>query len=248
MVPLLRYGVDTLGVQLLTYISGNVDNVLIGRFIGSGALGLYSRAAQLFRLPLQQIATPLTPVAVPVLSRLSETIDVFEAYARRAQLALAYSLGGVLFGFVAAAGPIVSIALGAQWSSAVPLLQILAVGGVFQAFGYVYYWIFLSLGFTALQLKWSLIGRAIMVVLLIASVPFGITGIAVAASAGQVLLWAINSFVALPKTGVPVRGIVIAALRPAMIFGPYALLAALVTPHLPPMPSIVLLLLVGEGC
>ena len=93
MVPLLRYGVDTLGVQLLTYISGNVDNVLIGRFIGSGALGLYSRAAQLFRLPLQQIATPLTPVAVPVLSRLSETIDVFEAYARRAQLALGILIG-----------------------------------------------------------------------------------------------------------------------------------------------------------
>jgi O-antigen/teichoic acid export membrane protein len=245
MRPLLVYGVHTLGVQLLTYISGNIDNVLIGRFLGSSALGLYSRASQLFRLPLQQVATPLTPVALPVLSRLKDDLRSFEAFAVRAQLILSYLLGGVLFGFVCAATPIVSIALGRQWGAAVPLLQILAVGGAFQAFGYVFYWIFLARGYTGLQLKWSLVGRSLMVLLLFVGIYWGMIGVAAAATLGQFLLWLLMGLVALPKTGVRVGALIAASLRPAGVYTAAALGAAALSPVLTGLPAALVLMIIG---
>ena len=243
MKPLLRYGVDTLGVQLLTYVSGNLDNILIGKAFGSGTLGLYSRASQLFRLPLQQIATPLTPVAIPVLSRLQAEPDRFQEYARRAQLVLSYGLGAVLFVLIASAHPFVSVALGKQWVGAVPILQILALGGAFQVFGYVYYWIFLALGETRLQLKWSLIGRIVMMLMMLASLPFGVLGIAAAATLGQVLLWVLNTFWALPRTAVRPLPLVAAALRPGLIYATFASCSVILQYLFPPAGPIVALVL-----
>jgi O-antigen/teichoic acid export membrane protein len=245
MRPLLVYGVQTLGVQLLTYISGNIDNVLIGRFLGSSSLGLYSRASQLFRLPLQQVATPLTPVALPVLSRLKDDLRNFEAFAVRAQLILSYLLGGVLFVFVCAAAPIVSIALGRQWGAAVPLLQILAVGGAFQAFGYVFYWVFLARGYTGLQLKWSLAGRSVMVLLLFAGIHWGMLGVAVAATIGQFLLWLVMGLFALPKTGVQVGALIGASVRPAVVYTVAAIVAVAFSPLLLGLPALLVLAIIG---
>jgi len=245
MRPLLVYGVHTLGVQLLTYISGNIDNVLIGRFLGSSSLGLYSRASQLFRLPLQQVATPLTPVALPVLSRLKDDLRSFEAFAIRAQLILSYLLGGVLFAFVCAAAPIVSIALGRQWEAAVPLLQILAVGGAFQAFGYVFYWVFLARGYTGLQLKWSLVGRSVMVLLLFGGIQWGMVGIAISATIGQVLLWLFMGIFALPKTGVSSGALIGASLRPAVVYTAAAAMAVAFSPLLTGLPAPVVLAIIG---
>ncbi|MDM7886167.1 lipopolysaccharide biosynthesis protein [Curtobacterium sp. RHCKG23] len=241
MKPLLRYGVDTLGVQLLTYVSSNLDNILIGKVFGSGTLGLYSRASQLFRLPLQQIATPLTPVAIPVMSRLQSEPARFEEYSRRAQLVLAYGLGAVLFMLIAAAEPFVSVALGKQWAGAAQILQILALGGVFQVFGYVYYWVFLALGQTRLQLKWSLIGRIAMMLMMLASLPLGVVGIATAVAAGQVLLWVLNTFCALPRTAVRPFPLVVAALRPGLIFGTFAACSLVLQAMFPPTGPVVAL-------
>lgn len=249
MKPLLRYGVDTLGVQLLTYVSSNLDNVLIGKFFGSGTLGLYSRASQLFRLPLQQVATPLTPVALPVLSRLQTEPERFQEYARRAQLILAYGLGGVLFVLVAAAHPFVAVVLGKQWVGAVPILQILALGGVFQVFGYVYYWVFLALGETRLQLRWSVLGRVLMVLMMLGGLPFGVIGVAVAAALGQVVLWMLNTIWALPRTIVRPMPLVFAALRPALIYGFFTTCSLILQAVFEPtMPAVTLTLnILGIG-
>jgi PST family polysaccharide transporter len=219
MASLYAFGANTLGVQLLVYLTSNVDNLLIGKVAGPATLGVYSRAYSLFRLPLQQVAAPLTRVAMPVLSRIHEDDDRFAAYVLRAQLLLSYCFGGLFLVLAAVSDPLIDIVLGDQWEEAKPLFVILAVGGAFQAIGYVYSWVFLSRAKTGLQLRVTVYGRVLMVLAMVVGTTWGATGVAVGASLGQALVWAVNTWVAMPRAGLDSRPLVRIALRPIAIFG-----------------------------
>lgn len=217
MRDLYKFGANTLGVQVITYITSNADNILIGRFSGAAALGVYTRAYQIFSLPLQQIAAPMTRVALPILSKLQDD-PRYDAYVRRAHLILGYVFGGIFFVLAAVSDPVIEIVLGPGWDEAKPIFFILAVGGVFQAIGFVYYWIFLSRGFTSLQLRYSLIGRSIMVGLMAVGVIWGPIGVAAGSAAGQIVVWLLNTCFAIPKTGVRVGELVRTVVRPIILF------------------------------
>lgn len=217
MSALLKFGGNTFGVQLINYVSGNIDNVLIGRFWGASSLGFYDRAYQLFRLPLAQVAGPMTRVALPVLSRLQEH-EAYDRYLQRAQLVLTYVMGGVFFIALVLAEPIIAIMLGPGWDQSVVLFRILALGGVFQTLGHAYYWAFLSKGKTGVQLRFSIIGRSIMVALICVGVIWGPVGVAIATVVGLFVNWLLLTIFAVPKTGIDLRGLLLAALRPLVAF------------------------------
>jgi O-antigen/teichoic acid export membrane protein len=214
--PLVRFGGNTLGVQLVTYVTSNVDSVLIGRVWGPLALGTYDRAFQIFRLPMQQIAAPLTRVALPVLSRVTDPDD-FSHYVQRAQLGLAYGMGGAYFLAAGLAGPGVELVLGPGWASTATTLRVLALGGPFQALGFVYSWVFLARALTRVQLRVTLVTRPVMVVLMLVGVHYSPLGVAVGASAGLLLNWVALSVVAAPRAGIDVPALVRQACRPLAV-------------------------------
>ncbi|WP_454041075.1 lipopolysaccharide biosynthesis protein [Cellulosimicrobium sp. Marseille-Q8652] len=212
----LRLGGNTLALQALNYATANVDSVLLGRFQGAAVVGVYDRAYQFFRMPLQQVAAPLTRVALPVLSRIHDDA-VYGRYVVRAQLILVYGLGGAFAVAVAVADPLFAVLLGPGWSATPSLFTILAVGGLFQVLGYVYYWIFVSRDKTGVQLRVSVVSRVAMIGLMCAGVPWGATGVAVGVSAGLALNWVALTVVALPRTGIAVRDLLVVAVRPVVV-------------------------------
>ena len=70
MVPVLRFAFNVYGRFSFNYFSRNMDNLLVGWRFGSGALGFYKKAYDLFLLPASQLLAPLTALAVSTLSRL----------------------------------------------------------------------------------------------------------------------------------------------------------------------------------
>jgi PST family polysaccharide transporter len=81
----------------------NLDNVLIGSVWGASLLGAYSKAYQLLLLPFQQFASPVTAVALPVLSRLQGDPQRFRRYFRGGIMLLtALGMPLVAFAFVTA--------------------------------------------------------------------------------------------------------------------------------------------------
>ncbi|QLD12261.1 lipopolysaccharide biosynthesis protein [Microbacterium oleivorans] len=227
MRSLLTFAANSLGVQALSYVSGNADSVALGRTSGPEALGLYDRAYQLFKIPVQQIAAPLTRVALPILSRQQSNRPQMSRYVLSAQLGMSYVLGAAFCLGAALASPVIELALGPQWSDAAPLFAILAFGGVFQVMGYVYYWSFLACGLTALQLRFSLVTRALMVGLIIIGAFFGPTGVALAVAVGLALNWVVLSAFPMRRTGLDVgaiartggRGIAVNVVMAAAVWG-----------------------------
>ncbi|MEV8268530.1 lipopolysaccharide biosynthesis protein [Microbacterium sp. NPDC076911] len=228
MRELYAFGANTLGVQLFSYATSNVDSILIGRVWGTMPLGIYDRAYQLFRLPLQQIAAPMTKVAMPILSKL-QADDRYEAYVRRAQMVLGYTFGGTFWLLAALSDPIVDILLGPGWGQAKPIFTVLAVGGVFQAIGFVYYWVFLSLALTGLQLRWTVIGRSTMVACMAVGVIWGPLGVAIGSTIGQAINWSLQTTFPMSKTGLRRAPLIAIALRPIALFAPVSIVCVVVS-------------------
>lgn len=80
---MLRFGSHLTAFNFANYFSRNLDRLLIGRHFGAEALGLYSKAYQLFMMPVAQIRNPINQVLMPVLSRLKNDPDRYRKYYRR---------------------------------------------------------------------------------------------------------------------------------------------------------------------
>ena len=54
------------------HVAYNADKVLLGRFWGAEALGIYSRAYQLINLPVDGLNSAISQVALPALARVQD--------------------------------------------------------------------------------------------------------------------------------------------------------------------------------
>lgn len=240
----VRFGLGVLGTQGLSYITKNVDNVGVGAVWGAGPLGLYDRAYQLLMTPLNQINAPMTRVALPILSRARSEAD-FARYLEKAQLIGCYLTASVFAVSAGLATPLVLVLFGPRWSGVSGIFTALAVGGVFRSIAQVSYWIYLAKARTGAQLRMFLATRPIMVVLILAGLPFGPVGVAIGQSAAYTLHWAVSLWRVGVVTGVATRRLFANALRTVFLVSLPSGVAAYLGSLLPVAP--ILQLLCGTG-
>lgn len=130
---LLNFGFGVTLNRLVVYASYNGDNFVVGRWLGSAALGLYSRAFQLMLFPLTHLQTITWNVLFSAYSRLQHDRErAAVAYLRGIQLATL--LVAPLMAGMAVAGPHLIVGLyGPKWIAAAVPLQVLCAAGVFRA-------------------------------------------------------------------------------------------------------------------
>lgn len=202
----LRFGGNVMASQMLAWFSNNVGQILIGNRLGAAPLGLYNRAFALVAMPLTQLNAPATSVALPVLSRLHDDPGRYAAFLLRGQAALMHFLIAVFAFACAQAGPLIVLALGAQWTEAVPMFQALAIGAVFQSAGYAAYWVFMSKGLTASQLRYAMASRAMMIACIAIGAQWSALGVAAGYAVGSALSWPLSLWWLGRISDAPVRG------------------------------------------
>lgn len=155
--PMLRFGGFLTGFNLTNHFARNLDNILIGKFSGSGELGLYQKAYTLLMLPISQINTPITAVAIPALSRLQNDPQAYRRYYQRA-VGLLVIVGMPVIAFAAAAAtPIILILLGEKWIDAVAIFIALSPAAFIGTFNVATGWVYMSMGTTDRQFRYGLI-------------------------------------------------------------------------------------------
>lgn len=202
----LRFGGNVMASQLLAWFSNNVGQILIGNRLGAAPLGLYNRAFALVAMPLTQLNAPATSVALPVLSRLQGDPARYAAFLLRGQAALMHFLIAVFAFACAQAEPLIVLTLGARWAEAVPMFQALAVGAVFQSAGYAAYWVFMSKGLTASQLRYAVISRTLVIACIASGAQWGALGVAMGYAVGSALSWPLALWWLGRISDAPVRG------------------------------------------
>lgn len=112
--------------NIINYFSRNLDNLLIGKFLGASSLGLYDKAYSLMLYPVQNLTHVITPILHPVLAKYQNDYQyIYETYLRMVKiLALVGIPVSVVFYF--SAEEIIYVFYGERWLTIVPTFRILA--------------------------------------------------------------------------------------------------------------------------
>ena len=179
---MIAFGGNVAASYFITNVSRSADNILIGRYLGAGPLGLYSRAYNLLMLPVRQLSAPVGGVAIPAFSRTQGDPERFARYYLRT-VNLILWISAPLFGFLfVAAKPTIVLVLGNQWREAAPVFQILVISALGQLLLDSTIWLFVSRGQSQQLLKLLLIISPIIVGSYAIGLPFGIKGVALSGS------------------------------------------------------------------
>lgn len=125
---LLHVGSHMLGINVIGYLTSNLDRVIIGRFLGKISLGLYTRAYSIVLLPTMQLVVPISSVMLPMFSRLREKPEQYrKAILSSLRLMVAVTAPAVAL-MVVCPDWIVGFVLGTKWLEASAVLPVLALG------------------------------------------------------------------------------------------------------------------------
>lgn len=182
MGPMLRFGAHRTAGDFLMSLSRGCDNLLIGRFYGSAAVGLYSRASVLLIRPLELFLNPINAVFVPALSRLQSEPQRYRATFLRLYEAIA--LTGFLFAglFLALARPLTLVLLGPKWEQAAVIFGGFTVAALCVPLANASAWLFTSQGRGRDMFITQSINACFTILSFVVGLPFGPVGVAVAFS------------------------------------------------------------------
>ena len=199
---------------LVAYIAYNGEKILIGRFWGADAIGIYGRAFQLVNIPTDNLNGAIGEVAFSALSRLQDDPARFKSYFLKGfSLVLGLTLP-ITFACALFADDVVFVILGPKWKDAATVVRLLAptiaIFAIINPLG----WLMYSIGLVARSLRIALVFAPIMIAGYVLGLPYGPKGVAFAYSAVMILwviphiLWCIHG------TVISFRDILLAVSRP----------------------------------
>lgn len=190
---LFRYGSKLLASGLLDTIFNNIYPIVIGKFYNPAQLGNYSRALGWALLPSANITSILQRVTFPVLSTIQDdSLRLQNSYRRLLKLS-AFIVFPLMIGLAAIASPLIRVVLTAKWDGCVLYLQILC----FALMLYPIHAINLNLlqvkGRADIFLRLEIMKKVIGVIILIITIPFGITAMCIGVVCSSIICLIINT-------------------------------------------------------
>jgi PST family polysaccharide transporter len=125
--PLLAFSTYQFGFNFVNYFSRNLDDILVGRYMGAITLGIYNKAYQLMKLPLTILTFAMTPAIQPVIRKHAKEPDKVERVHRDFTFKLSLMGSAVALVIILLAKEIVLVMLGNQWDGVIPVIRILAI-------------------------------------------------------------------------------------------------------------------------
>jgi O-antigen/teichoic acid export membrane protein len=171
------YARGLIGFNGLNQLARNGDNLLIGSFLGSTPLGLYSLAYRFITFPLNQAAQLAQTVLFPTLARINDRSEFDRLYLRSIRLLLWLIAPVGICAIVVGDLATVSL-LGDKWRAAGPVVRIIGVVAIIQAVDTHSGILFMVRQQTRLFFRWSAIWGPVALLSFVIGLPWGIEGVA----------------------------------------------------------------------
>jgi teichuronic acid exporter len=182
------YGVKASGNDFMTYILGQIPNLIVGRMINSAAVGLFNKADSLNSIPFLLINGAIYQ---PVFRGLSELQDDLEKskrlYLKSMVISVLYTLPCYIMLWWLGETFIV-VAYGEKWLSVVEPLKILALGGLVRLVGNQSGALIAAQDLQGIELVVQMEAALLMIVFLFMGVSQGLIGIAIGVLIAQSFL------------------------------------------------------------
>lgn len=211
---MMQFGGTVTLNSLVLYLTYNLVNVLLGRFWGATAIGIYGRASQLVRIPTDNLNSAVGEVAFAALSRIQNDLERLKRYFLKGySIVLALTLPIMTF-CALCSDDLIFVVLGPKWKEAADIFRLLTPTIVVFAIANPLGWLLSSLGLVGRALRIAFAFAPLMVIACIVGLPYGPRGLAIAYST-VMTLWLVPSVMwALYGTGITVWDILKTLVRP----------------------------------
>lgn len=129
---LLYFGGGFTAARIGNYLALQGDNMVVGRFLGPAALGLYGRAYQLMATPATLFGNVLDSVLFPTMAKVQDDVPRLAATFRRGVALIALTILPLSATIFLLAPEVIAVLLGPGWTEVVVPLRILVVGMLFR--------------------------------------------------------------------------------------------------------------------
>ncbi|MCK1597310.1 lipopolysaccharide biosynthesis protein [Bradyrhizobium sp. 164] len=200
--------------SLVVYVAYNFEKLLLGRYWGADALGIYERGYRLVNLPTSELNAAIGGVAFSGLSRLQNDPSRLKSYFLKGySLVLSMTLPITVFCAVFV-DDIVGVVLGPKWEDVAVIFRLLTptilIFGIINPLA----WLLYSAGLQARSLKVALVIAPLVITAYLIGLPYGPTGVAFAYSAAMILWLIPHVLWCLHGTLISPRDLLLAAGRP----------------------------------
>jgi O-antigen/teichoic acid export membrane protein len=246
------FGIKTLFSKILGYLILNTDNLLIGRYLGSTALGVYTIAYNVMFLGADRVAVPIQTVFYSAFARLQDDpVRLGRAWLRGTELVSAINVPAFL-GLVIVAPDFVPVVLGPRWHNAVPVLQLLCLAGVVHSFQTLDWSVIQAMGRPGRVLRFMTFSASITVIAFALGLRWGLVGVAGLFAVARTVAAIAFTWLTCRTIGMPVRGFIqsagrVGALSFPMAVAVYTARVALVHAGFPAGLRLAVLVFLGIG-
>jgi O-antigen/teichoic acid export membrane protein len=172
------FATTTLSIEIVGYFARRGDDLLIGAFLGSVALGFFNVAYRILTIVTEVFTSTINAVAFPVFSRLQgDPTRIRSALHMATRMSSAVAFPAFL-GLSVLAPEFVRVLFGDRWDTSVDVLQIIAIVGLLRSVTYFNRSLLIALGKPAWELAWVTLSVSTKVAAFAIGYRFGLTGVA----------------------------------------------------------------------
>ena len=166
------------GFNILIFWSRNADNLLLAGVASQTALGNYSRAYNLMKLPVSQISVVMGRVLFPALTRLRDDRARLGRAWLRALSVSGVAAAPIAIGMAVAAPAMVEVLFGRRWLGMVTVLELLAVSALPQTLTATVGGLLRATGATDALFRLGLVVSGLRLAAMLAGLPWSTVGVA----------------------------------------------------------------------
>jgi len=202
---LFSFGVNVLGSDLLTFFNRNTDNLLIGVFLGTEPLGLYTVGYRLLEVSQTILVNVARKITFPAFSRLQGDHNrMLRAHLKVTRVA-SLTIVPSYIGLALIAPELTILVFGAQWAASGIVASILLLSGPALSLRTFNLALLAATGHPDIAFRFRLIATAVNVAGFAIAVSFGLNAVAAAFAIGTYALMPLNLYWTQKYAAVPIR-------------------------------------------
>lgn len=162
---------------LLDTIFTNIYQIIIGRYFVAADVGFYTRANSLKQLPVNNISGALNKISYPLFASIQNDIERLKNAHKQIMQMVLFVIAPVLVIMGVLAEPLFRFLFTEKWLPSVPYFQILCLTGILYPLHAYNLNILNVKGRSDLFLKLEVIKKALVIVVIVITIRFGIIGL-----------------------------------------------------------------------
>jgi O-antigen/teichoic acid export membrane protein len=202
---IFSYSFFTFLSGILSFSTRNLDNLLIGKFLGDKSLGEYNRAYSFLMFPITMISRVVTTVLFPSFSMVKNDLEkVKSSFLKVSLVVSAMTIPAMVLLFICS-DEIVYLVFGQKWMAIAPLIQAFSFMGVYQSILSLNGPLYTALGHVKLDFKVALLTEVVVLVAIFIGINWGINGVITGLYAAMLINFVPSNYFIFKKVNLNLR-------------------------------------------